>query len=73
LFICGFGFNLIRKYSFSLALETQLKKRGAVIEKSKLFQEKVMVDQRLVKGQNSASVKGVAKAILGLLQSFFNK
>lgn len=50
-------------------LESVLKERGAHYESAPLWQEKVVVSGRLVTGQNPASAKGVAKAIVTLLQA----
>jgi putative intracellular protease/amidase len=48
-------------------LETALKDRGATYESAALWQSKVVVSGRLVTGQNPASAKGVADAVVGLL------
>lgn len=48
-------------------LETELTARGARYESAPLWQEKVVVSERLVTGQNPASAKGVANAMLTLL------
>ncbi|MBW6490331.1 MAG: type 1 glutamine amidotransferase domain-containing protein [Lentimicrobium sp.] len=45
-------------------LETKLIERGAVFEKSGIWQKHVTVDQRLVTGQNPASALGVGEAML---------
>ncbi|MGL4631717.1 MAG: type 1 glutamine amidotransferase domain-containing protein [Leadbetterella sp.] len=45
-------------------LETELIKRGAIFEKSGLWQNHVAVDQRVVTGQNPASAKSVGEATL---------
>jgi putative intracellular protease/amidase len=45
-------------------LETKLVERGAKFSKADLWQEKVVVSQRLVTGQNPASAAAVAKAIV---------
>jgi putative intracellular protease/amidase len=45
-------------------LETVLIERGAIFEKSGLWQNHVTVDQRLVTGQNPASAKSVGQALL---------
>ncbi len=50
-------------------LETSLKERGAIFEKSGLGQKHVTVDQRVVTGQNPASAQGVGEAILTVLSS----
>lgn len=44
-------------------LEDQLKKRGGIYEKSGPWQEHVVVDQRLITGQNPQSAKAVGEAI----------
>lgn len=49
-------------------LETELMNVGAKIQKTAAFEEKVVIDQRLVTGQNPASAKGVAEGIVLLLQ-----
>lgn len=48
-------------------LESKLMERGAVFEKSGLWQKHVTVDQRVVTGQNPASAQAVGEAILQLL------
>lgn len=45
-------------------LESKLKERGAIFEKSEPWQKHVTVDQRLVTGQNPQSAKAVGEAIL---------
>lgn len=45
-------------------LESKLLERGAKFEKSEPFQAHVVVDQRVVTGQNPASAKGVGEAVL---------
>lgn len=49
-------------------LETKLIERGAIFEKSGLWQPHVTVDQRLVTGQNPQSAHDVGQAILKLLK-----
>lgn len=49
-------------------LETQLIDRGVTVEKVGLFKEKVVVDRRLVTGQNPASAKAVAREVIDLLK-----
>lgn len=49
------------------ALETALVDRGAKVIKADLFQPKTVVDGRLVTGQNPASAKGVARAVVDLI------
>jgi len=49
-------------------LESKLKERGAIFEKSGLWQKHVTVDQRLVTGQNPQSAEGVGKATLAELK-----
>lgn len=46
------------------ALETQLIRRGAKFEKSGLWQSHVVVDNRVVTGQNPQSAKAVGEGIL---------
>ncbi len=48
-------------------LEEKLKERGGIYEKSGLWQEHVVSDQRLVTGQNPQSAKAVGEAVLVLL------
>jgi putative intracellular protease/amidase len=50
-------------------LETKLIERGATFEKAGLWQEKVVVDGRLVTGQNPASAKKVGEELLKILQT----
>lgn len=50
-------------------LETQLIERGAKFEKAGLWQEKVVVDGRLVTGQNPASATKVGEELLKVLQA----
>jgi putative intracellular protease/amidase len=49
-------------------LETQLIERGAKFSKAGLWQEKVVVDGRLVTGQNPASAKKVGEELLKVLE-----
>ncbi|MFV0237382.1 MAG: type 1 glutamine amidotransferase domain-containing protein [Flavobacteriales bacterium] len=49
------------------SLEDQLKKHGAKINKSGLWQEQISIDQRLITGQNPQSAKAVGKAIVKVL------
>ncbi len=49
-------------------LESKLIERGATVEKAPNFQEKVVVSDRLVTGQNPASATGVAEQMVTLLQ-----
>ncbi|WP_195760072.1 antibiotic biosynthesis monooxygenase [Flavobacterium sp. LC2016-23] len=50
-------------------LESKLIERGALFEKSGLWQTHVMVDQRLISGQNPQSAKAVGEAVLQQLNS----
>ena len=50
-------------------LETALRERGATYTSAPLWQPKVAVSGRLVTGQNPASAKGVADAIVSLLSN----
>lgn len=50
-------------------LETKLIERGAIFEKSGLWQTHFTVDQRLVTGQNPQSAKAVGEALLEQLKS----
>jgi len=49
-------------------LENQLKERGAKFEKSGLWQNHVVTDQRVITGQNPQSAKTVGEAILNELK-----
>ena len=49
-------------------LESKLIERGAIFEKSGLWQAHVAVDHRVVTGQNPQSAEGVGKAVLKLLK-----
>jgi putative intracellular protease/amidase len=49
------------------ALETKLIQRGAIFEKSGLWQSHVVADNRVVTGQNPQSAKAVGEAILAIL------
>lgn len=49
-------------------LEDKLKERGAIFEKSAMWQPHITVDQRVITGQNPQSAKGVGEAILKELQ-----
>lgn len=49
-------------------LEDQLKERGAKFEKSGLWQNHVVSDQRVITGQNPQSAKSVGEAILSELK-----
>jgi putative intracellular protease/amidase len=49
-------------------LETKLIERGAKFEKAGLWQSKVVVDSRLVTGQNPQSAKAVGQSILSEIQ-----
>jgi putative intracellular protease/amidase len=48
-------------------LETALKERGATYTSAPVWQPNVVVSGRLVTGQNPASAKGVAEAVVGIL------
>ncbi len=48
-------------------LETKLMFQGASFEEAPIYQEKVVVDGRLVTGQNPASAKGAAEEIVSLM------
>jgi putative intracellular protease/amidase len=50
-------------------LESRLIERGAHFEAAPNWQEKVVVSERLVTGQNPASASGVAKAMVALLSA----
>lgn len=50
-------------------LESKLIERGAIFEKSGLWQSHVVTDQRLITGQNPASAKEVGQKLLIALQS----
>ncbi len=49
-------------------LETKLTEHGGIFEKAGLWQEKVVVDGRLITGQNPASAKKVGEELLKVLQ-----
>jgi putative intracellular protease/amidase len=49
-------------------LETKLIERGAQFEKSGLWQQHVVTDNRVITGQNPQSAKAVGEAILALLK-----
>lgn len=49
-------------------LESKLIERGAIFEKSGLWQNHVVTDQRVVTGQNPQSAKSVGEAILKILK-----
>lgn len=49
-------------------LESKLMERGAIFEKSGLWQSHVVTDQRVVTGQNPQSAKAVGEAVLSALQ-----
>ena len=50
-------------------LEDKLKSIGGIYEKSGLWQEHVVVDQRLVAGQNPQSARAVGNAVAEALRS----
>lgn len=52
-------------------LETELEKLGATVEKAPLWQKKVMVDGRIVTGQNPASAAGVGEETARLVKKYF--
>lgn len=54
--------------SMPFLLETRLVENGALFEKAPLWQAKVIVDGRLVTGQNPASAKGVGEQLLNCLK-----
>lgn len=49
-------------------LEDKLKERGAIFEKSGLWQNHVVADERLITGQNPQSAKSVGEEILKQLK-----
>jgi putative intracellular protease/amidase len=49
-------------------LEDKLKERGGIYEKSGPWQQHVVIDQRLVTGQNPQSAKAVGEAVLAQLK-----
>src|SRR6218665_1487424 len=51
------------------ALETKLIERGAKFEKSGLWQQHVVTDDRVITGQNPQSAKAVGEALLKLLKN----
>jgi putative intracellular protease/amidase len=50
-------------------LESALRKRGANYSSAASWQEHVIVDGRIVTGQNPASAKGVAEKMIAVLES----
>jgi len=50
-------------------LEDAMISRGAKFQQADLWQEKVVVDGRVVTGQNPASASGVGLAVADLLKS----
>ncbi len=48
-------------------IETSLRERGAQYEKADLWQNKVVVDGRLVTGQNPASASALGEAVVNLI------
>lgn len=46
--------------------ETEMKHRGGIYSCASNWKEHVIIDDRLITGQNPASTAGVAKAILNL-------
>ncbi|UMO88121.1 type 1 glutamine amidotransferase domain-containing protein [Pectobacterium sp. PL64] len=50
-------------------LEAALKKDGAKFEEAPIFENKVVVDGRLITGQNPASAKGLGEAVVKALQT----
>jgi len=59
--------NLTKEMPF--LLESKLIERGALFTKAGVWQEKVVVSDRLITGQNPASAEAVGKAIVELLKS----
>jgi putative intracellular protease/amidase len=51
-----------------MLLEDELKARGAKYSKADDFQEYIRIDGNLVTGQNPASAKGVAEAVIDLIK-----
>lgn len=49
-------------------LETALKERGAIFESGEAFGEYVVMDSRVITGQNPASAKAVAEKMVGILE-----
>ncbi|WP_258034269.1 type 1 glutamine amidotransferase domain-containing protein [Pectobacterium odoriferum] len=50
-------------------LEAALKKDGATFEESPIFENKVVVDGRLITGQNPASAQALGEAVVKALQA----
>ena len=50
-------------------LESALKKAGALFEEAPIFENKVIVDGRLITGQNPASAKALGEAVVKALQA----
>lgn len=51
------------------ALESRLRARGAEVQAGPTFAENVVIDGRLLTGQNPASARGLAQALVKLLKS----
>ncbi|QXE02633.1 type 1 glutamine amidotransferase domain-containing protein [Terribacillus sp. DMT04] len=59
----------LNKHEIPYSLEEQLKNRALTYNKAKMpFKGHVEVDDRVITGQNPASVKGVAKAVINRLE-----
>jgi putative intracellular protease/amidase len=52
-----------------LLLETALINNGGIFEKADLWKKKVVVDSRIITGQNPASAYGVAEELKVLLEN----
>ena len=50
-------------------LESAVKKAGALFEEAPIFENKVIVDGRLITGQNPASAKALGEAVVKALQA----
>jgi len=63
--------EIARKYEkiVPFELESALKKAGAKFEEAPIFENRVVVDGRLVTGQNPASAKAVGDAVVKAVQS----
>ncbi|WP_233965341.1 type 1 glutamine amidotransferase family protein [Pectobacterium versatile] len=50
-------------------LEAALKKDGAIFEEAPIFENKVVVDGRLITGQNPASAQALGEAVVNALKT----
>ena len=67
------GFSNVEEASVELdavvpfLLETKLKERGAEFTSGKIWLPHVAVDERLITGQNPASARAVAQAVIAIV------